>query len=105
MSQHQTGSGRSTPRKIGHDDYTGSPEGIPHQFISLVIAFPERIYGTWWYLGDQDIKGHVEGWYIWIESIELIGATCGDKIAWCEADNLESGLAKAANKLWCESRF
>ena len=85
--------------KIGYDNRTGFPEGIPHQFIELIEAFPERIYGTWWYFSDSGAKDNVAGWYIWVESIGLIGMTLGDKVAWCEADNFENGLADATDKL------
>ena len=85
--------------KIGYDNRTGFPEEIPYEFIYLIIAFPERIYGTWWYLSDQGTKGSVKGWYIWLESIGLMGVTRSHKVVWCEADNFECGLADVTDKL------
>ena len=95
----QTGKTSISPRKIGYDNRSGEYQGVPPQFFGLITAFPDRVYGTWWYVYDNGVRGPIEGWFIWLESIGLIGATREDRIAWCDTDTLEIGLASAANKL------
>ncbi len=86
-------------REVAYDNRTGAPEGLPRDFIFLVIDFPERVYGTWWYTNDDGPWGRTEGWYIWIETLRLLGVSRGERIAWRIVDNFEMSLVDAANTL------
>jgi hypothetical protein len=88
-----------TNRDIDYDDRTGSPEGLPREFIALIIDFPERVYGTWWYVDNYDADVRIGGWYIWIEPLSLLGVSRGANVAWCTVDNFEMGLDEVANRL------
>jgi hypothetical protein len=89
-------------RKIGYDDRSGTPEGIPRDFIELIIEFPERIYGTWWLSDENGSRGHIiTGWYIWIESVNLLGINYLGKTTWHTHQELEAGLTIVVNRLHC----
>ena len=92
------GSGPPHP-KIGYDNRTGAPEALPRDFMRLVIEFPERVYGTWWYIDEKGTRGEAAGWYIWIESIGLLGVSRGRTIVWRTVDELATGLAEITRKL------
>jgi hypothetical protein len=89
----------NSPPKVGYDNHTGDHDCVPYRFYGLVTAFPEHVCGTWWYLHEDGTNGPVEGWYVWLESLGLIGVSRSDQISWRNADDLESGLARAATKL------
>src|SRR5262245_14945116 len=85
--------------KIAHDNRTGAPEGLPPAFVSTVIDYPDRIYGTWWLDGGKR-SNKSAGWYIWVESEKILGVTCGNYIKWRIVEDFEEGLAQIANQLW-----
>ncbi len=85
--------------QIACDNRTGAPEGLPHELRALVIEFPERIYGTWWYINDNGTSSKTEGWYVWLESLKLLAVSRCDNIAWRIGDDYELSLVDAANKL------
>ncbi len=86
-------------RQVAYDNRTGAPEGLPREFVALVIDFPERVYGTWWYTNDDEARDMTEGWYIWIETLRLLGVSHGERIAWRIVDNFEMSLVDVANTL------
>src|SRR3954453_24091523 len=83
-------------RKIAHNNRTGTPHGIPLDFVALVIEFPDRMYGTWW-LEDEGTSRAPEGWYIWIESIKLLGVSHGKAVTWQDNADFECDLVHLAN--------
>jgi hypothetical protein len=86
-------------RRIGYDDRTGAPEGLPRAFAAVIIEFPDRAYGTWWRINNDGTRDVAAGWYIWIESLKLVGITWGDKIAWHTGADFETALTTATKKL------
>jgi hypothetical protein len=94
MRRHEGGN-----NQIACDNRTGAPEGLPREFIALAVDFPERIYGTWWYLNDNGTISEPEGWYIWLESLKLLAVSRCDNVAWRIADDYEMSLVDAANQL------
>jgi hypothetical protein len=86
-------------RKITYADRTGAPEGIPHDFVAFVIAFPERVYGIWGYVDNCDADSRRGGWYIWIEPLRLLGVSRGANVAWRTVDDFEMSLNEVANGL------
>jgi hypothetical protein len=87
-------------RKIAYDDRTGAPEGLLREFIIFAIEFPERVYGTWWYVDNCDADVRIGGWYIWLEPLRLLGMSRGADVAWRTVDDFEMGLDEVANRLW-----
>ena len=71
---------------------------MPRAFIAWVINFPERVYGTWWYIDEYGAGCGIEGWYIWIETLSLLGFSRGERIAWRVVDDFEMSLVDAANR-------
>jgi hypothetical protein len=90
-------------RRIGYRNLTGHPEGIPRAFIRLAIEFTDRFYGTWWYVYHDGKEGRIEGWFIWLESINLLGVSRGERIYWHRTADLDDGLTYVANELRRES--
>ena len=90
---------RRVPRRIGYRDRTGHPEGLPSFFVRFVIDFPDKRYGTWWYIHRTGEESQPEGWYLWIESLALLGVSRGNRLSWRRADTLEEGLTRVANEL------
>ncbi len=86
-------------RAVAYDNRTGAPEGLPREFIALIVDFPERIYGTWWYADDNATISEPEGWYIWLESLKLLAVSRCDNVAWRIADDYEMSLVDVANRL------
>jgi hypothetical protein len=88
-------------KKIAYDVRTGTPEGIPLDFIKIVIEFPDRIYGTWW-LEEEGSCGEPKGWYIWVESIQLLGVSLDrpdTKVVWNVNGEFEERLDSLAKRL------
>jgi hypothetical protein len=87
-----------TQRKIAHDVRIGRLAGIPEEFVPLIIAFPDRVYGKWW-LAEEPYYRDALGWYIWIESANLLDVSRHKKVAWHVGGDFESALTILANRL------
>jgi len=60
--------------------------------VQLIIDYPERVYGRWWYINDDNSRGPIEGWYIWIQSLKLLSITRHTQSWRITADDLEAAL-------------
>jgi hypothetical protein len=86
-------------RCVGYEDRTGAPEGLPRDFIHMAISFPGCVYGRWWYVNGDGSAGQVEGWYIQVPDVRLIGVSQCERIVWRRTRKLESCLSAVANNV------